>query len=107
MLAPGFHIDNIVTAISEKTYRGASGAREWFEDTFDGIEEARFQLEQVIADGDDFVVGRTTLSGVGARSGARLSLAWISVVWLADGKVARTTGYGNRHEALKAVGLEE
>ena len=107
LLAPGFRMENIVTAISDKTYHGAPGIREWFGDSFDGVEGARFQLGHVIADGDDFVVGRTAISGVGARSGAPLYLAWISVVWLDDGKVTRTAGYANCHEALKAVGLEE
>src|SRR5439155_409475 len=79
LLAPGFRMENIVTAISDKTYHGAPGIREWFGDSFDGVEGARFQLEHVIADGDDFVVGRTAISGVGARSGAPLYLAWISV----------------------------
>ena len=55
LLAPGFRMENIVTAISDKTYHGAPGIREWFGDSFDGVEGARFQLEHVIADGDDFV----------------------------------------------------
>jgi ketosteroid isomerase-like protein len=100
-------MENVVTAISDKTYHGASGIREWFNDSFDGVEGARFQLEHVIADGANFVVARTAISGMGARSGAPLHLAWISVVWFADGKITRTTGYTNRHDALKAVGLEE
>ena len=66
-----------------------------------------YKLEQVIADGPDFVVARTAISGVGARSGMPVHLAWISVFWLDDRKVIRTAGYRNRHEALKAVGLEE
>ena len=68
---------------------------------------ARFESEKIIADGDDFVVGRVALTGSGSASGAPLHLRFISVVWLDAGRVVRTQGYASRPEALKAVGLEE
>jgi|SRR5271156_1290392 len=108
LIAPDFHIENIVTAVSDKTYHGAAGAREWLSDTFDAFAEgARYEVEEIVADGDDFVVARIALVGSGARSGAPLQLRFVTAAWYSDGKAMRAASYANRHEALKAVGLEE
>jgi hypothetical protein len=108
MLAPGFRIDNIVTAVTDKTYLGAAGCVEWYDDMADAFAEGvRYEIEEIIADRDDFVVARLAFVGTGARSGAALHLRWIAVMWFHDGKLARSAGYANRHEAFKAVGLEE
>jgi ketosteroid isomerase-like protein len=108
MLAPGFRIDNIVTAVTDKTYLGAPGCIEWWGEMADAFAEGmRCEIEAIIADRDDFVVARLAVAGTGARSGAPLRLPWIGVAWFQDGKLARCAGYANRHEALKGVGLEE
>jgi ketosteroid isomerase-like protein len=108
LLTPGFRIDNIVTAVTDKTYLGAAGYIEWWGEMADAFAEGmRFEIEAIIADRDDFVVARLAVAGTGVRSGAPLRLRWIGVVWFQDGKLARCAGYANRHEALKAVGLEE
>jgi ketosteroid isomerase-like protein len=108
MLAPDFRIENVDTAITAKTYHGAPGVREWIADTFDGLDpDARFQIDEILADGDDFVVGRVRIVGQGARSGMPMDLRWVAVLWFHDGRATRGRGYPRRREALKAVGLEE
>jgi ketosteroid isomerase-like protein len=108
LLAPEYRIENIVTAVTDKTYYGTAGSLEWFDDLSEAFAAgARYELEKIIAEGDDFVVGRVAFVGTGARSGAPLRLRWIAVIWFHDGKATRSAGYANRHEALKAVGLEE
>lgn len=107
LLTPDYRIENIVTAVTDKTYYGASGCLEWLGDMSEAFAAgARYEMEAIIADGDDFVVTRMAFVGTGARSGAPLRLRWITVTWFRDGKVARSAGYANRQEALKAVGLE-
>jgi hypothetical protein len=107
LLAPQFRIENIVTAVSDKTYYGAAGCREWLRDIADAYRAgARLEIEQIIADEDDFVIGRLAFAGTGARSGAPLGLRWIAVGWFHDGKATRWVGYANRRDAFKAVGLE-
>jgi ketosteroid isomerase-like protein len=107
LLAPGYRIENTSTAVTDKTYYGAQGARDWISDFFEAFDEgARFEVEQVLADGDDYVVSMVRLIGHGARSGVPLVLRWVSVSWVHDGKVSRTVGYLSRRKALKAVGLE-
>jgi ketosteroid isomerase-like protein len=107
LLAPDYLIENTSTAVTDKSYHGAQGARDWINDFFEAFDEdARFEVEQVLADGDDYVVSMVRLIGRGAHSGAPLVLRWVNVSWVQDGKVSRTVGYLSRHKALEAVGLE-
>jgi ketosteroid isomerase-like protein len=107
ILAPDFRIENLDTAITAKTYHGASGVREWIADTFDGLDaNARYEIDEIMADCDDFVVGRVRIVGQGARSGMPMALRWVAVLWFHDGKATRGAGYPRRREALKAAGLE-
>jgi hypothetical protein len=108
MLAPGYRIENTSTALFDKTYHGAEGVREWVRDIFEGLDEdARYEAEEIIADGEDFVVAGVRLVGHGAVSGALVELRWVSVQWNEGGKATRGAGYLLRREALEAVGLEE
>lgn len=107
-LAPGYRIENASTAVSDKTYYGVGGVREWIADMFEGLDaNSRFETEEIIADGDDFVVGRVRLVGHGAHSGAPVTLRWTAVAWFEGGKATRGVGYVHRREALEAVGLAE
>jgi ketosteroid isomerase-like protein len=106
LLAPDFVMVNAETAVTDKTYAGISGVIEWTRDTFEAFDsDARFEIEQVVADSDEFVVTLNRIAGVGARSGAPLLFRWAAVFWVRDGKLARVVGYLRRREALKAVGL--
>jgi ketosteroid isomerase-like protein len=108
ILAPGFRSENAATAVTDKTYYGAEGAREWVRDIFDGLsEDSRFETEEILADGGDFVVARVRIVGHGVRSALPVTLRWVGVVWCREGKVTRAAGYLRSREALKAVGLAE
>jgi ketosteroid isomerase-like protein len=108
LLAPGCRLENPTTAVTDKTYVGVGGVREWIRDMFEAFdEESHYEVEEVLADDDDFVVARLHLVGHGAHSGAPVSLRWVTVAWFQDGKMARAVGYLGRREALKAVGLAE
>lgn len=108
ILAPGYRIENAATAVTDKTYYGAEGVREWARDIFEGMDEgSRYETKEILADGEDYVVARVRLVGHGIRSGAPVTLRWVSVTWYEGGKATRSVGFLRRHEALKAVGLEE
>jgi SnoaL-like domain len=107
-LAPGFRIENASTALFDKTYYGVDGIREWIADIFEGLDaNSRFETEEIIADGEDFVVARVRLVGHGANSGAPVTLRWMTAVWYEGAKMTRGVGYVHRREALEAVGLVE
>jgi ketosteroid isomerase-like protein len=108
LLTPDFVMVNAETAVTDKTYTGGTGVIEWIEDTFEAFDRtARFKIERVVADSDEFVVTLNRISGAGARSGAPLTFRWAGVFWVRDGKLARVVGYLRRREALEAVGIED
>jgi len=108
LLAPGFRIENYVTAVTDNTYYGAAGWREWMSDLFDIFAPGvRYETEEIIADGDDFVAAAVRLVGRGARSGMPIVFRWSTVVWFHNGRATRVVGYTSAREALEAVGLHE
>lgn len=108
LLAPGFRMENRVTAVTDNTYRGADGWREWMSDLFDVFADgARYEVEEIIAAGDDFVAAMLCVAGRGARSGLPITFRWAGVTWFRGDKAIRAVGYPTRSEALEAVGLHE
>jgi ketosteroid isomerase-like protein len=108
LLAPGFFIESRMTPATDYKYHGASGLREWASDLLDAfVHGAKLAVDDVLAAGDDFVVAMVSVAGRGAHSREPLELHWVSVMWFAEGKATRAHGYGNRAEALKAVGLAD
>jgi hypothetical protein len=56
-IAPDYRLDNAITAVTDTTYFGADGWRGWMRDLFGAFAEgARLQVDEVVADGDDYVV---------------------------------------------------
>jgi ketosteroid isomerase-like protein len=107
-LAPDFRLENISTALSDKTWVGEEGMREWMNDHFGAFAPgAEFRADEVVAEGDDYVVAICSVTGQGAVSGAPLQLRWATVAWFRDGQMTRAAAFARRREALKAVGLEE
>jgi ketosteroid isomerase-like protein len=107
LLAPEFTIENVSTAVTDRTYRGPEGFRQWIGDFFDVLDaDARFKAEPV-ATGDDYVVGKLSIVGRGSVSGAPVDLRYYGVMWIRDGRITRAVGYSTRREALAAVGLSE
>jgi len=108
ILAPDFRMENRVTAVTDYTYHGADGWREWMSDLFEMFAgAARYRVEEEIAAGEDFVAATFCVEGIGVRSRMPLSFRWAGVTWFRDGKVTLAVGYPTREEALRAVGLEE
>jgi ketosteroid isomerase-like protein len=106
VLAPGFRMENRASAVTDYTYHGARGWREWMGDLFESFAEgARYGVEEVLAAGEDFVAARFFVVGRGSRSGEPLEFRWVGVTWFRDGKATRAVGFSSRREALDAVGL--
>ena len=99
-----FELVNVSNALTDKTYRGASGAREWLHDFFDVLDEnARFEITEIVETGEDYLVVHNRLVGTGSASGVPFEMAWFSAWWFRDGRMARGVGYGSRGAALAAV----
>ncbi len=106
LLAPGFRMENKATAVTDYAYHGAPGWREWMEDLLEEFADgARFELEKVIASGEDFVAATFAIRGRGARSGMPLQFHWAGVTWFSRGLATRSVGFREESQALAAVGL--
>lgn len=108
LLAPGFRLENRVTAVTDNTYLGADGWREWMSDLFDMFADgARYEVEEIVASGKDFVAATLCVTGRGARSGLPITFRWVGVTWFRGEKAVRVIGYATREDALRAVGLTD
>jgi ketosteroid isomerase-like protein len=106
ILAEDFLMENRVSAVTDYSYHGAVGWREWMSDLFEEFAAgARYSLDELIAVGEDFVAAMFSVAGHGALSGEPLELRWAGVTWFRDGKATRAIGYASRSEALEALGL--
>ena len=107
LLTPDFEVRNATTAVTDATYHGHEGALQWRSDLFDVVEDARFEVDEIVAEGPDYLVVATRIVGRGRLSGAPVDLPWVSVFWFRESKIARAEGYNRRGEALRAVGMRE
>jgi ketosteroid isomerase-like protein len=105
MLTEDFELKNATTAVTDATYHGYEGALKWRQDFFDVVEDAHYEIDEILAATDDYVVIANHLAGRGSTSGVPVDLRWASVFWFRDGKVARVAGFNSRRAALEAVGL--
>ena len=106
LIAPDFELTNATTAVTDATYFGYEGGLQWRRDLFDVVDDARYVVDEILAEGPDYVVISNRLVGRGSSSGAPVELRWSSVFWFRGGRVTRAVGDGMRREALEAVGLQ-
>ena len=86
---------------------GIDAIRAYWTQWDDAFDDFTAEIEECL-DAGTYVVMATWWRGKGKDSGLEISLRAVEVVEFADGKIARlTTGYSNKDEALKAVGLSE
>ena len=85
-------------------YRGRTGAREWIEQIYEVFEGSPMEIE-ITALSDDRVLLGYTNRGRGRGSGAPAENEVWSILWLAEGLIARRQAFWTRDEALEAAGL--
>jgi ketosteroid isomerase-like protein len=101
-------IETPATAVTGGTLVGEQGWREWMSEFFDAFgDDARMQVDEILAEGEDYVAALVSLVGPGATSEIPLTLRWANVWWLREGQIVRAAGFLHTREALRAVGLEE
>ena len=102
---PEIVLDATRSVFNPKTYVGRDGLRQWLADTDDVWEGMHTEQNEFIDAGDRVVViGR--LVGKGKGSGVEIGQPNATILTIRDGLVIRSeTGYTDRREALKAVGL--
>ena len=104
ILAPEFSMENRAFSVTDYTYRGAAGWRDWMSDIYEEFTRpARYELEEIIDATDGFVVASFRIVGRSVRSRMPLLLCWTGVTWFRDGKLTRIVGYATRRKALEAA----
>lgn len=106
VLTEDFELKNATTAVTDATYHGHDGALQWRADFFDVVDDAHFEIEEIMAANDDYVVIANHLTGRGSSSGAPVDLRWASVFWFREGKICRVAGFNSKRAALQAVDLK-
>ena len=104
LLTDDFELKNATTAVTDATYYGYDGALEWRADFFDVMENARYEIDEIVAADADYVVIENHLIGQGSSSGAPVDLRWTSVFWFRENRISRCAGFNSRRAALEAVG---
>jgi ketosteroid isomerase-like protein len=104
LLTDDFRLSNATTAVTDATYTGRDGALKWRSDMFDVVEDPRFEVDEVLAEGSDYVVVANHIEGRGRSSGVPVDMRWTSAFWFNDdGKICRVAGFNRRSDALEAV----
>ena len=86
---------------------GIDAIRAYWAQWDDAFDDFTAEIEESL-DAGTYVVTATRWRGTGKDSGLQIDLRAVELFEFADGKIARlTSGYSNKDEALKAVGLEK
>jgi ketosteroid isomerase-like protein len=101
---PEVRIDNVAGFPITGPYLGHDGVRRWWSDLQDAIDELHLELEALEEVDEERVVTSQRIVGRFRHTGIPLDAPWASVVWVANGKIARAEGYGSRRRALEAAG---
>jgi ketosteroid isomerase-like protein len=103
---PAVEFDFSRRLIDPATHRGLDEARRSIDEAraiYSGVE---YVLEDLLA-AREKVVAMVLIRGEGASSGAAVEARVATVLTFRDGKLLRLEYFGDRGEALRAVGLEE
>jgi len=107
LLAHGFSMQQSVTSATDYAYHGIDGWSDWLQDLFEHFgADARCEILDVLAVGDDYVAATFRISGSSALSTGRLELVWSGVTRFRDGAASSAVGFATPEEALGAVGIE-
>ena len=91
-----------------KAYRrGLQGVRDWYRDVTEDLSDASVSVEDLVAVGEELVVGAIRLTGLAKKSGVPFELVFGEVWTVRGGRIIRAQGYRDRAEALEAAGLRE
>jgi ketosteroid isomerase-like protein len=87
-------------------YKGHAGVRRFYDDLFSVFPDWHPEILQA-TDYGDAILAEIRMAGRGAGSGLALEQNIWQVIRFRDGKLVWFHGYGDRAEALEAVGLSE
>jgi ketosteroid isomerase-like protein len=90
-----------------RVYHGLDGVREWLDGLQDAFEDIRYEVEEVADLGNERVLLLLRVLAHGQFSKIDVDYRFVPVFTFRDGQVVRMDRYGDRAEALEAVGMSE
>ena len=106
VLAPTFVMVNRASTVTDRVYRGAMGWRDWMNDIFEEFhEDARYDLDELLAATDEFVVASYSIAGTSVRSHRPLDFRWVGVTWFYRRRAIHSLAHSARSRALEAAKL--
>jgi ketosteroid isomerase-like protein len=104
--AADVEIVSYLLGVEGTVYKGHVGLRRYIDQVFGVFPDWHARVVQTIDHGDT-VVAEIRMAGRGATSGLEIEQTTWQVTRFRDGKLAGFTAYGDRAEALAAVGLSD
>ena len=90
------------------SYHGHAGVRQWRDDVFDIIDDAKVAIDRLEAlDDGETVLMFLRFQGRAAYTQIVVDEPWAAIWKITNGKVVHAQGYLRRSDALKAAGLPE
>jgi ketosteroid isomerase-like protein len=87
-------------------YYGHEGLLEWRRDLLEVLDEARFEIDDLVdVDESDLVIFRMRLKGRARHTRIAVDIGWTSINWFRDGRICRTEAHTDHADALAAAGL--
>ena len=106
VLAPTFVMVNRASSVTDRVYRGTMGWRDWMNDLFEEFwEDARYDLDELLAATDELVVASYRIAGTSVRSERPLDYRWVGVTWFHHGRAIHATAHSAHSRALEAARL--
>jgi len=100
-LAADFVMRHRTSSITDYTYRGRDGWRDWLSDLFEEFSgPARLRIEQIVVADDAVVVATYCLEGTSVHDAAPIEFRWAGVTWFANRRATRSIGCTSVEEAL-------
>lgn len=104
VLSPTFVMVNRASTVTDRIYRGAMGWRDWMNDIFEEFrQDARFELDELLAATDELVAASYSIAGTSVRSGRPLFFGWVGVTWFHHGRAVHAMAHSTRTRALEAA----
>ena len=104
VLAPGFRMENRVTAGADEVYYGERAWREWLDDVLSVfVDGASYSVDDIVDAREELVIASFSICGRGVTSGRWIEFRWIGVTWFHDGSAVRTVICPSAEQALKAA----
>lgn len=88
------------------THYGHAGMRRVFDSIFEGFDDFRIDVEQLIDVDDECVLAIVRIAGKGKLSGLELDNPGGHVYWLREGRITKVRLYLDPAEAREAVGVK-